>query len=156
MKTLHEKLKWMANWTHNLIESEKREDQAKTQTEAKARVETLLKNIPHGFRMSRLIFAITKTDKDVLTELHRREWPRLFRAHENYQRAKTVEEREKFKRESWLGYIADHKALYGKEPEVRQNEKAGIVFDDGFHRMWHDAMNSKRTTVDKRDWQLAN
>jgi hypothetical protein len=156
METLREKLEWMANWTHNFIESEKREAQVKTQTEATARVEALLKKYPARFPHEPIDFCHYKNRQDVLWELHRREWPQLFRAHENYQRAKTIEEKTKFKRESWLGYIADHKALYGKEPEVRQNEKAGIVFDDGFHRMWHDAMNSKRGSVDKRDWQLAN
>jgi hypothetical protein len=153
---LREKLEWIANWTHNLIECERREAQAKTEVDAKARTEALLKKFPARFPPKPIDFCHYKNRQDVLWELHKREWPRLFRAHENFQRALSVEEREKFKRESWLGYIADHKALYGKEPEVRQNEMAGIVFDDGFHRMWHDAMNSKRTTVDKRDWQLAN
>ena len=51
--------------------------------------------------------------------------------------------------------IADHKVLFGKIPDVRQEEAPEILKDNNFHSLLSKAMNAPLTRVDKRDWELA-
>src|ERR1039457_2783609 len=69
--------------------------------------------------------------------------------------AKTEIEKAECKKQTWLAYIADHKAIFEKMPDVRQEEAAELWKDDQFHALMNKAMNDPRELLDKRELQLA-
>lgn len=150
-----DKTKCVANVVLDLVERRHQAELEKLKAEGNARHEAELIKFPARRPHEPLDFDHYKNRADVLWQLLRNDWPRFFEAHDKLQLAKTESERVECQKLVWLAYIADHKAIYGNFPEVKEDEAAELWRNDEYNRLMSDVLNAPRNH-DKRSWQLAN
>lgn len=150
-----ERTKCMANFVLDLVERRRREELEKLRADGNALHEAQLKEFPARLPHEPHGFDHYKNRADVLYHLLRKDWPQFFKAYDNLNQAKTPLQRLGCQKGIWLAYIADHKAIYGDFPNVKEDEAAVLWRNDDFHRLMSDVLNAPRSH-DKRSWQLAN
>ncbi len=145
-------LNWLAKWIANFVLQERRQDQAQWAT---AKNEARRKD-PARFPYEQPTIDHYENQRAVVFKLLRDEWPRLSKARDKLHASKTAPERLKFRREVWLAYLADYRALFGKSPDVRSEDAEQLWKDETYLALMNEAMNAPGSRVDKRDWELAN
>lgn len=150
-----DKTKCVANMVLDLVERRHQEELENLKVEGNARHEAELIKYPARLPHEPQDFDHYKNRADVLWQLLRNDWPRFFEAHDRLTLAKTELERLECQKRVWLAYIADHKAIYGNFPKVKEAEAAELWRDDDYHRLMSDVLNAPRSH-NKRSWQLAN
>ena len=150
-----DRTKCVANVVLDLVERRHQEELEKLKMQGNARHEAELKKFPTRLPHEPQDFDHYKNRADVLWQLLRKGWPQFFEAHDRMNLAKTELERIESQKRIWLAYIADHKAIYGNFPDVKEDEAAELWRNDDFHRLMSDVLNAPRSR-DKRSWQLAD
>ena len=97
--------------------------------------------------------------REVLLKLLRRKWHRLSEAMDKIKNAKTEQEKSDAQTKAWLAFIADHKAIFKRLPDINENDFAWLSknekWNDHYIRLMNGAID-EIPQVDKRDWQLAS
>jgi len=150
------KLDWLAKWVGDLILQEEKMHQQKITAEAKKRSDALLKKSPVRLPHESPEIDHYKNRQEVFLKLLRQEWPLLSAALDQTKSSKIDGGQAKLKEQVWLAYIADHRAIFGRPPTIKQEEAAALYNNDAYIRLMNEAINTSGNRVDKRDWQLAD
>jgi hypothetical protein len=141
---------WLAKFVEDFCRKEIQESQRKSVELEKKR----LQDTP-----ARLPFEAGTIDhhdnwREVGTSLLRREWLCFFEANDKLLAAKSEAEKARLRIEVWKAYIVDHKALFGKLPELSESDKAELLADDRFIHSLNGAVNRPKSPVGLVTWQL--
>jgi len=150
------KSNWLSEWVSDLIGRERESEEALVQAEAEAINAPKLIEYPAQLPHEPPQMDHYKNRQDVLWMLLGRTWPRLFKVMDKLKTAKTEAERTECRKLAMIAYLSDHKAIYGRAPEVRPNEAMELWRSENYVRTMNDALTAPKPRVDKIDWQLAD
>jgi len=149
--SVNETLKSLLNFVQALLREERQRDNLRAAALQRQQLLSRPAHLPHeGGGIDHY-----KNQQQVVESLLRKEWPLLFTAMDKAKEAKIEVEKTECKKQIWLAYIADHKAIFGDMPDLRSEEASELWKDDAFLGLMNQAMNDPREVLDKRALRLA-
>lgn len=152
------RMEWLANCVGDFLQRENKQFNAMAQARQKEQEQKFPKCNPAKSYLQQN-FDHHANQREVLLKLLRRKWHRLSRATDKIKNAKTDTEKSDAQTMAWLGFIADHKAIFGKVPDINEKEFAELRNNDKwlvhFSKLMSEAIY-ETPQGDKRDWQLAS
>lgn len=150
LKTEQETTDWLTKTVEKFREDEVRESRRISADMERRR----LKATPARLPFEQETIDHHKNWREVGTELLRKEWICFFKANDKLLAAKIDSEKARLRIKVWKAYIVDHKALFGKLPELSEGDRAELLADDEFIRSLNEAMNRPKSPVSLVTWQI--